>query len=100
MCRSVRVLCVAGDEATLAALRQATVAAEWELTPGAVDETDFRRCLVLLRDAGYAGPLALVHDGPDDDEWGVLDRAYALVTSVFGKGTSPAAGEPSRATTG
>lgn len=40
MCRSVRVLCVAGDEATLAALRQATVAAEWELTPGAVDETD------------------------------------------------------------
>ena len=51
---------------------------------GAIDETDFRRCLAVLRDAGYAGPLALVHDGPDDDEWGVLDRAYGLVTSVFG----------------
>jgi len=53
---------------------------------GAIDEADFRRSLGVLRDAGYAGPLALVHDGPDPDEWGRLDEAYALVTSVFGGG--------------
>lgn len=53
---------------------------------GAIDEADFRRGLGVLRDAGYDGPLALVHDGPDPDEWGRLDEAYALVTSVFGGG--------------
>lgn len=53
---------------------------------GAIDEADFRRSLGVLRDAGYAGPLALVHDGPDADEWGRLDEAYALVTSVFDGG--------------
>jgi len=40
MCRAVRVLCVASDEEALRALRAATVAAEWELTPGATNETD------------------------------------------------------------
>jgi hypothetical protein len=40
MCRAVKVLCVAEDAPSLDALRRATVAAEWELTPGAVDETD------------------------------------------------------------
>ena len=40
VCRSVRILCVAPDEAALRALRGATVAAEWELTPGATDQTD------------------------------------------------------------
>jgi hypothetical protein len=36
----VKVLCVAADEGTLAALRRASVAAEWELTPGATGELD------------------------------------------------------------
>jgi hypothetical protein len=40
MCRAVKVLCVAGDEESLSALRIATTAAEWELTPGATSETD------------------------------------------------------------
>ena len=40
MCRAVRVLCVADDEESLSALRRATTAAEWELTPGATSETD------------------------------------------------------------
>jgi hypothetical protein len=34
------VLCVASDEESLRALQAATVAAEWELTPGATTETD------------------------------------------------------------
>lgn len=40
MCRAVKVLCVADDEASLDALRRATIGAEWELTPGATNETD------------------------------------------------------------
>lgn len=40
MCRALRVLCVAQDAATLAALRGATVSAEWELAPGATNESD------------------------------------------------------------
>ena len=40
MCRALKVLCVADDEASLRALRQATTAAEWELIPGATNDTD------------------------------------------------------------
>jgi len=37
MCRALKVLCVAPDETSLAALKHATVAADWELCPGATD---------------------------------------------------------------
>ena len=37
MCRAVKVLCVAEDDARLAELKRATVAASWELCPGATD---------------------------------------------------------------
>jgi hypothetical protein len=40
VCRAVKVLCVAPDDEALHALRLATTAAEWELTPGATNETD------------------------------------------------------------
>lgn len=40
VCRAVKVLCVATDDESLAALRRATTAVEWELTPGATTETD------------------------------------------------------------
>lgn len=40
MCRAVKVLCVASDPATLRALKQAAVSAEWELAAGAVGEDD------------------------------------------------------------
>ncbi len=51
---------------------------------GRLDLQEYRTCLTVLADAGYAGPLALVHDGPDPDEWGRLDDAYAVVEAVFG----------------
>jgi hypothetical protein len=38
MCRAVKVLCVATAADALASLKRATVSAEWELAPGAVDE--------------------------------------------------------------
>jgi hypothetical protein len=40
VCRAVKVLCVATDQEALQALRQAVTAAEWELTPGATNDTD------------------------------------------------------------
>jgi hypothetical protein len=40
VCRAVKVLCVATDDDALQALRQLATAAEWELTPGATNETD------------------------------------------------------------
>jgi hypothetical protein len=40
VCRAVKVLCVATDDEALRALRQLATAAEWELTPGATNETD------------------------------------------------------------
>lgn len=40
MCRALKVMCVARDAGALTALKQATVAAEWELTPGATNEAD------------------------------------------------------------
>jgi hypothetical protein len=38
MCRALKVLCVAPDRESLAALKRAAVSADWELTPGATDE--------------------------------------------------------------
>ena len=40
MCRALKVLCVATDAASLAALKSVTVSAEWELAPGATNEAD------------------------------------------------------------
>ena len=38
MCRALKVLCVAPDPGTLAALKRAAVSADWELTAGATDD--------------------------------------------------------------
>jgi hypothetical protein len=45
VCRALKVLCVAEDERSLAALRRATVAASWELVPGAIGEAEALRRL-------------------------------------------------------
>ncbi|MDQ4044421.1 MAG: TIM barrel protein [Chloroflexota bacterium] len=48
------------------------------------DREDFRRSLQVLSQAGFEGPLALIYDGPDDDEWGCLDIEFGIVNEVFG----------------
>ena len=40
MCRALSVMCVSVDRPSLQALKNAVVSAEWELTPGAVDEAE------------------------------------------------------------
>jgi hypothetical protein len=56
--RALKVLCVAEDPASLAALKRAASSAEWELAPGATDES---AAMGQLREEG---PHVLVVSGP------------------------------------
>lgn len=60
MCRAVKVLCVARDAGLLAELKRAAVSADWELTPGATEETE------ALRQVHEERPHVLVVFGPFD----------------------------------
>jgi hypothetical protein len=82
VCRAVKVLCVATDDDALRTLRMATTASEWELTPGATDETgalglidserphamvvfgDFERLVSLVRDRFPAMRIVTDRDTP------------------------------------
>lgn len=61
--------------------------AKCHFSPAGPDETDFRTGLRLLKDAGFDGPLALIYDGPDANEWAGLDREWDVVASIFGQPT-------------
>ena len=61
MCRAVKLLCVATDPASLVALRTASVAAEWELAPGATNEAD------AIGQIDTERPHILVAFGPYED---------------------------------
>ncbi|MET1005623.1 MAG: TIM barrel protein [Propionibacteriaceae bacterium] len=47
------------------------------------DTTDYAAALQVLRDAEFDGPLALIYDGPDADEWSALEQEHAVVQTVF-----------------
>jgi sugar phosphate isomerase/epimerase len=47
------------------------------------DRADYERALQVLKDAGFSGPMVLIYDGPDGDEWGRLDVEWAIVQDVF-----------------
>jgi hypothetical protein len=61
MCRALKVLCVATDPASLAALKAAAVSAEWELAAGATNEAD------AVGQIDAERPHVLVVFGPYDD---------------------------------
>jgi sugar phosphate isomerase/epimerase len=63
--------------------RAETCHAKCHVVDGALDAADFRRALQVLKDAGYRGPLALIYDGPDPDEWAWLDAEQAIVQEFF-----------------
>lgn len=71
------------DELARIAPRAETCHAKCTFTEDGPDEEDFRKSLAVLKDAGFNGPLALIYDGPDDDEWAALDREWEIVQSVF-----------------
>ncbi|HEV2528278.1 MAG TPA: TIM barrel protein [Thermomicrobiales bacterium] len=57
--------------------------AKCHTTGSELDADDYRRTLTILKDAGYDGPMSLIYDGADDDEWTMLDREWEIVRSVF-----------------
>jgi hypothetical protein len=58
---------------------------------GVIDEHDYRSSLAVLFDAGHSGPLAMVYDGPDPNEWSKLDEAHDILrSSTHGTSTRPA----------
>ena len=59
---------------------------------GVIDEHDYRSSLAVLRDAGYDGPLAMVYDGRDPDEWGKLEEVHAILRSAYAPGSGPTGG--------
>lgn len=56
-----------------------TCHAKCAFTADGPDADDFAQCLDVLAEAGYTGPLALIYDGPDDDEWAALETEQAIV---------------------
>lgn len=71
------------DDLAKLAPRAGTCHAKCHFTAAGPNEDDFRRSLTVLQDAGFDGPLALIYDGPDADEWTNLDREWDILTSVF-----------------
>lgn len=71
------------DDLALLAPRAETCHAKCHFAADGPDADDFRRSLAVLKDAAFDGPLALIYDGPDDDEWANLDREWAILTEVF-----------------
>jgi sugar phosphate isomerase/epimerase len=57
--------------------------AKCHFTADGPDEDDFRRTLSMLKEASFSGPMALIYDGPYDDEWAGLEREWEIVTSVL-----------------
>jgi hypothetical protein len=68
MCRALTVLCVAEDAEGLDALKRATVSAEWELAPGAIDlrsaldQIDSERPHVMVAFGEHTELVGLVRD--------------------------------------
>jgi hypothetical protein len=91
MCRAVKVLCVATDDAALAALKRASVGAGWELLPGA---TDLRSALDQI---DVERPHALVVFGPFDELVAMAAERFPgirIVTDRDAPGASAVAGSP------
>lgn len=61
-----------------------TCHAKCRFTGSEPDTQEFQRGLSILKDAGYSGPMALIYDGVDDDEWSKLERVNAVCAAVFG----------------
>ena len=46
---------------------------------GAMDSTDYGKCVAIAAAAGYDGPYTLVYDGPDDNEWAGIATEAAFI---------------------
>jgi sugar phosphate isomerase/epimerase len=58
---------------SIAALAETSHAKCMTRPDGSLDTDDFRRALTAVTTHGFTGPLCLVYDGPDPDEWQGLE---------------------------
>ncbi|MBA8795917.1 sugar phosphate isomerase/epimerase [Friedmanniella endophytica] len=66
--------------------------AKCRTTPdGALDTENYRGALRAVLDAGFTGPLCLVYDGPDPDEWGQLAGCQRVVEQELAVAVRPGA---------
>ncbi len=49
---------------------------------GSLDTDDFLRALTAVTTGGFTGPLCLVYDGPDPDEWQGLDTCRTVTAQL------------------
>lgn len=61
-----------------------TCHAKCHFTGSDPDVEEFQRGLQILKDAEFTGPMALIYDGADDDEWQKLQRVDALCREIMG----------------
>jgi sugar phosphate isomerase/epimerase len=71
------------DELATIAGRGETSHAKCHFGPEGAHLDDYRRSLESLRDNGYTGPLALVYDDDNVDEWAGLEIEQQVVNAVF-----------------
>jgi sugar phosphate isomerase/epimerase len=72
------------QELTAIAPRAESCHAKCHFTGAVANSDDFRSSLQVLKESGFSGPLALIYDGPNNDEWAMLDVETAIVREVFG----------------
>ncbi|WP_241827847.1 sugar phosphate isomerase/epimerase family protein [Actinopolymorpha singaporensis] len=72
------------DQLAAVAPRSETCHAKCRFDADGPDREDFTRSLQALRQADYTGPLALVYDGANANEWDCLEQEHAIATGVFG----------------
>jgi sugar phosphate isomerase/epimerase len=72
------------DQLASVASRAETCHAKCHFSANEPNRDDFDRSLRVLHRAGYAGPLALVYDGEEDDEWACLEQVHIIAADVFG----------------
>ena len=85
MCRAVKVLCVATDGEQLRALKEAVVAADWELCPGATDAAS------ALDQIDVERPHAMVVFGPFEELVALVADRFPGMRIVSDRTTVPAA---------
>jgi hypothetical protein len=81
VCRTLKVLCVATDDESLKALKKAAVSADWELSAGAINETD----ALAMIDADR--PHALVAFGAFEDLVALVRERFPAMRIVVDRVT-------------
>jgi sugar phosphate isomerase/epimerase len=70
-------------ELELIAPRAISCHAKCGFSEAGTEADDFRQTLSILKRAGFAGPISLIYDGPDPDEWSGLDFEWEIVNEIF-----------------